>query len=415
MARKKTVKKKVAKRKTVKKKVAKRKTAKKKSAKIEPKNRGDLRNGYDPKFLEIDVSLPEVAKAIQKNILINPKNKNKKNKYVWDYINYSLVMLKNKRQALYSICNTIRKPLNKGKGRDWFLDARAGINNCQLEEYYYSQTWNKGHLTMRNAVAWGKTPTIADAASNDSCSHANASPQHENFNQDEWASLENYIFSSNFRRSRDGRISIITGTIFLEDFVFHTQRAKNFGVKKPNKAHPTMYYSLFPQKTLFPTSKKGAQVPKGKKGIPASVPSGFWKIIYYVDAKEQALNLRCLAFLIWQNDFVVMSKSSRGKTAAKKKYSAAKKKSSYVPSICVCQVTTNQISDLTGINFAKELYNANPLHYFVKKGRNIKEPERYLIQMHTLPQNEIDSDKWPAHIIHERSDIVNHKFKKISQ
>ena len=192
MARKKTVKKKVAKRKTVKKKVAKRKTAKKKSAKIEPKNRGDLRNGYDPKFLEIDVSLPEVAKAIQKNILINPKNKNK---YVWDYINYSLVMLKNKRQALYSICNTIRKPLNKGKGRGWFLDARAGINNCQLEEYYYSQTWNKGHLTMRNAVAWGKPPTIADAASNDSCSHANASPQHENFNQDEWASLENYSYN----------------------------------------------------------------------------------------------------------------------------------------------------------------------------------------------------------------------------
>ena len=129
------------------------------------------------------------------------------------------------------------------------------------------------------------------------------------------------------------------------------------------------------------------------------VPSGFWKIIYYIDKKKtQAAGeevLGCEAYLVFQDDLSVRDQSGARRI-----------------DIDTLQVTITELAELTKIEFPKPLYDANPLWYHARDDRNISEPERYHIKVAGI-SDAVRSD-WEGHVIHDRNDITNHGFTRVS-
>ena len=142
-----------------------------------------VRNGYDRNFLGdgISIDIPKPSLEIEDDVLKNDKFREE---MIVDYIHYSVIMSISNRQALVSAANVDQKENKSVDGRRWFLDSRIGSENQVGNQAYLQNDWDRGHLTRRTSVTWGSNYE-AKRASNDSCSYANASMQHKNFNQDE--------------------------------------------------------------------------------------------------------------------------------------------------------------------------------------------------------------------------------------
>ena len=317
--------------------------------------------GYDPKFLgdKFEIDIPWINYQVFADVL---KDDELRNRYIADYLHYSVVMSKKNRQAYLSICNLDQTQYRSVSGRNWFIDNRIGAVN-QLDNRYYkgrSNLWDRGHLTRRTAVTWGASDYIARRASNDSCSYANACLQHRNFNEDEWRIPEK--IAQRFERDLNGRISIMTGPLFTE--------------------HDRWFE------------------PRGEDVSPARIPSGFWKILYYIDKKKtQAASeevLGCEAYLVYQDRLSVRDDDGADDIH-----------------ISTLQVTITELADMTGIEFPEPLYDANPLWYHTRGDRDISEPERYEIKVaHRSPGVR---GGWEGHVIHDREDILKHGFVRVSR
>ena len=317
-------------------------------------------SGYDSGFLgeENSIDIPWFDYDIFADVL---KSEELRRGYIVDYLHYSLVMSKSNRQAYLSLCNLDQTEYRSVKGRRWFTDPRIGEEN-QLDNRYYKGVdnhWDRGHLTRRTAITWGESDYIARRASNESCSYANASLQHKNFNQDEWRIPEKV--AEQFDRDLDGKISIMTGPLFTESDRWLTLKEFN--------------------------------VPPGR------IPSGFWKILYYVDKKKSQTENRkvlgCEAYLVNQDKLTLQDINDAKEV-----------------NIETLQVTITELADLTGIQFPQPLYDANPLWYYPRTDRDISEPEQYEIKVSGISDG-VRSD-WPGHVIHDREDITKHGFKRIS-
>lgn len=318
-------------------------------------------DGYNPDFLGKDfrIDIPWINYDVFADVL---KSDELRKNYIADYLHYSVVMSKSNRQAYLSACNLDQTQYKKVSGRRWFLDPRIGFEN-QLDNRYYKgedNLWDRGHLTRRTAVTWGDSDYIARKASNASCSYANACLQHRHFNEDEWRIPEKV--AAKLDRDLNGRISIMTGPVFTENDRWFT---------------PNDY-----------------DVPPGR------VPSGFWKILYYIDKKKSKAAgkdiLGCEAYLVYQDEL-----SMRDETGAKR------------IEIDTLQVSISELTDLTGIDFPQPLYEANPLWYYAREGRDISKPERYEIKVKDKSKGV--KKGWPGHVIHDRDDIKKHGFKRISE
>jgi len=317
-------------------------------------------NGYDPEFLGEDfrIDIPWINYDVFADVL---KRDELRRNYIADYLHYSVILSKKNRQAYLSVCNLNQTQYRSVSGRNWFLDPRIGFEN-QLDNRYYKgadNLWDRGHLTRRTAVTWGDSDYIARRASNDSCSYANACLQHRNFNEDEWRIPEKV--AKRFDRDLNGRLSIMTGPLFKENDRWFD---------------PNDY-----------------DVPPGR------IPSGFWKILYYIDKnKTEAAGeevLGCEAYLVYQDNL-----SLRDDDGAER------------INISTLQVTITELVDLTGIEFPEPLYNANPLWYYVRDDRDITEPERYEIKVAGISAGV--REDWEGHVIHDREDISKHGFKRVS-
>lgn len=316
--------------------------------------------GYDSKFLgdDFEIPIPWINYDLFKDVL---KKTELRDNYIVDYLHYSVVMSRSNRQAFISICNLNQEKYISVKGRNWFLDDRIGDENQIDNSYYKGQNnlWDRGHLTRRTAVTWGDDDHTARRASNDSCSYANACLQHKFFNEDEWRIPEK--IAQHFDRDVDGRLSIMTGPLFTEHDRWFT--------------------------------------PNGTDLIPARIPSGFWKVLYYIDKKKTEVSgqrtLGCEAYLVYQDDLSVKDSDAEEKIDP-----------------CTLQVTITELSDLTGIEFPKPLYDANPLWYFTNDKRNITKPERYKIKV--SGKSEGVRKNWEGHVIHDREDIQKHGFVRVT-
>jgi endonuclease G, mitochondrial len=267
--------------------------------------------GYQADFLGADYSVaqPEISPQSSGKAV---RSDNLRNGLILDYPNYSVVMNRETRQALYSAANADFNN-NQGQGRDFRLDTRID-RNLQLDDIYYrdlngmENPYDRGHLTRRAAVAWGISQKQANDASRDSCFFTNISLQHKNFNQDEWHALEKAIQETNL--DIDNRFNIFVGPVFtdLDRFVM-------------------------PSSTL----------------APGRIPSAFWKIITYIgkDSKQLEAN----AFLVFQDEVAI---SAMDQVLG----------NNDLQPFDLYQTSTTLIEELTGLQFPDPVFENNPMFFF---------------------------------------------------
>ena len=198
-------------------------------APVNPKT--DWLTGFDPEFLgkgELRVNLPEVV-TTEKIAPLNKRNPytgkdfadSERAAGVLAYNGYSVVMNKDRRFAFYSAANVDGGMAAGVSGRDdnWLFDDRISRNYQVDNSYYAHDKFDRGHLTRRDDMEWGKEPVEAVRRANGTCTWTNCSPQHEIFNKGQdhsvllWQQLERFILEQT-ALAHKFRVQVITGPIF---------------------------------------------------------------------------------------------------------------------------------------------------------------------------------------------------------
>ena len=259
--------------------------------------------GYDEKFLKgITLPLPTFSPLLDQNVL---RREELAGEFRADYINYTVVTDKVRRAPIFAALNIDQHKKQKTSySGNWRIDRRVGAD-AQLDNAYYKgddNPYDRGHLAPRASAGWGDKQRIAQRSADETFYYSNASPQHCNFNQDEWRELEDWVLD--LKLDLDGKITSFTGPVY-GDFA----------------------------RTILP------------RGRPAAfIPSAFFKVVCFVNAQTLALDVR--AFLMFQD------REAEKDLAGRKVFNYQ-----------IYQVTVKEIEELTGLQFQDEVYEKNPLLY----------------------------------------------------
>jgi endonuclease G len=188
-----------------------------------------LNEGYRKTFLgsKNPVKLP-VLNSKQKKDLVRYGE----NKYVLDYIHYSVVMSKMRRFAYFSAVNI--------DGTKWVDNDRTGTwrRDARIKEQFGRELYNadrsdfdKGHLVKREDPEWGDKTTALNAGEN-TFIYTNCVPQHRKLNQEIWEELENYILHKG-AISNKLKVSVFTGPVLSENDGIFVTKVNNEEVKIP--------------------------------------------------------------------------------------------------------------------------------------------------------------------------------------
>ena len=197
--------------------------AKKKPAKFDAPFNPDYstRKGYDPGFLGGGgkiVGFPKLSDALEAEAapLIKPA---KDNKFILHYFNYSLVMHKTRRFAIYTAANvSFANRFEMGRPPDvWRTDPRIKAEHQVGAFYYKRNQFDRGHLTRREDLEYGPTPVAALESAGDTCHYTNSTPMHAQFNQNKeiWQGIERHVLEEAIVNGRFDA-QILTGSIFDE-------------------------------------------------------------------------------------------------------------------------------------------------------------------------------------------------------
>jgi endonuclease G len=271
------------------------------------------RKGYDDDFLGVSIPIPRIAADRSKEIL-----KSGGDPLVLKYHHYSVVMNKERRLQMWSAVNVDYTKSKRRKTRDefgtdtWVADPRIP-GNVQIEDqelYAPALKFDRGHVVRRDDTAWGDTALEEIFANSDSFHWTNCTPQHEQFNRDKygfhglWGALENHI----------------------------QQQAKNVGNRMSIFAGP-----ILDNKNDLRHDFGGGEI---------QIPTRFWKVIFATeDAGTDAATLRAYGFILDQQEAI----DEFGLEA----FSAGKFK--------VYQLALDDISQASGVTFAKEVLDADAL------------------------------------------------------
>jgi endonuclease G len=171
------------------------------------------RTGFDRSFLGIQTPLPKFKPAIAGDaLLVNGTAELK-------YEHFSLAMSSGRRMARWVAWNIDGQQLRpegeiSREGLRFKPDRRLGNDHQLLDDIYYDNELDRGHVARRADVLWGSL-TAARRANSDSFFFTNITPQMANFNQSSrhglWGELENDLLAQ--VDLTDRRISVFGGPI----------------------------------------------------------------------------------------------------------------------------------------------------------------------------------------------------------
>lgn len=159
----------------------------------------DDRKGFEVAFLGSGtkrINLPRLSPALEKASakLVKPA---KGNTNVLHYHHQSVVMHTQRRFAIYSAANvSFAGRFEMSRPPDvWRVDPRVAIETQVTNFYYAGNQFDRGHLTRREDLEFGKTPKDALITAADTCHWTNCTPQHKGFNQNRelWQGIERHV------------------------------------------------------------------------------------------------------------------------------------------------------------------------------------------------------------------------------
>lgn len=179
----------------------------------------ETREGFVRTFLGagFTVNLPTLSAALEEAAaeLIG-----KPGQHELKYHNFSVVMHAARRFAIYSAANiSFGNRFEMSRPQDvWREDPRIK-KEAQITNFYYRKNlFDRGHLTRREDLEFGKTAKAALASAADTCHWSNCVPQHERFNQGKelWQGLERHVLETSII---EGHVNanVVTGPLLDED------------------------------------------------------------------------------------------------------------------------------------------------------------------------------------------------------
>lgn len=226
--------------------------------------------GYRQNFLgkKHTVPLPKLKAELAE--FVAPVKETEDN--ILRYKNYSVVQHSQRRFPIFSAANINgrtfkelrRKDIFKG-GRDrWRNDPRLKRTHQWGSVLYKApkSDFDKGHMTKREDVQWGRTANSAKTAARTTFYYPNAVPQYKKLNRQVWRSLEDYILHDETVLEHL-KINLLTGPV------------------------------LQANDPVFVTEVRGKEV---------RIPTLFWKVIYFAKHRKQLFKV---GFLMGQENLLV--------------------------------------------------------------------------------------------------------------
>lgn len=180
----------------------------------------ELYAGFDPDFLSdqdnsMPVSLPAIVGRHENDIAPVKGNEHS----ILNYLNYSLQLSASRKFPFYTASNIDGELFQKAtRAPSWKKDERAMEYQWGKELYTDSEKsdFDKGHMTKREDVQWGETPSLAQIAATSTFFYSNAVPQHKELNQEIWKSLEDYVLHTETRK-KSLKVCVFTGPILNDN------------------------------------------------------------------------------------------------------------------------------------------------------------------------------------------------------
>lgn len=271
--------------------------------------------GYNPQFISplLAAGFPDLSDVLWEDLAYLTEDPDQ---YLLHYPHYSVVMHAQRRLPIFTAANidgkafkTItRADIFDGGSDKWAKDKRIATHHQWGQELYSAvkSDFDKGHMTKREDVQWGKHEQEAKEAARSTFYYTNAAPQHAKVNQAIWRDIEDYVLKDE-TVTNELRICVFTGPVLQKDDPY------------------------------FVTEVKGDKI---------RLPVYFWKLIYYT-AQDQ--KLRRVAFMVGQEKILerlgITEPSRREITRGKSYFQNFEKADTY-------QVNVSLVEELTGLTFA---------------------------------------------------------------
>ena len=232
-----------------------------------------------------------------------------------DYNNFSLLQNPVRRFPFYTIANINGSAFRSLPRKDsWKNDKRIEAKYQWGSALYAAEKsdFDKGHMTKREDVQWGKDDDSARAAAESTFFYTNAVPQVDKLNRGIWSKIEKYILHAETVK-QDRKITLLTGPVLDDD------------------------------DPVFVTEVSGSQV---------KIPTLFWKVVYYTDNNQQ---LYRTAFIVNQKNILesrkIVKPTPRSKQIFLQPFMDFEDAETY-------QTGVQLVEELTGLNFhpADEVY-----------------------------------------------------------
>lgn len=287
--------------------------------------------GYQPDFIgnSLYIPMPEIADEQLLNEALSRTSL--RSSLYSDHLNYTLIMNRETRQLICSAHNIdqndninqldglTKKQKKKYDGsKGWTFDADIGVKFQLGNEYYKDKVrsfgvtvenpYDKGHMVMRDNAMWGGSLPEMDEAGKATYIYANAALQHKNLNRSEWQAIEMDIVGD-LGLDSNGKLCVFTGPIWGPlDRIVHSTETGDIG----------------------------------------RVPSGFFKVIcFHLKNPPDDNHLGVLTFAVFQDRNVIAQQKGGRIVKTDQRY----------------QITIMELETLTGLKFADEIRERNPLIY----------------------------------------------------
>ena len=179
-------------------------------------------DGYDPKFLGVEIPLPQPKKAIRKQIARLIDNANE---IELKYFKYSVIFNAETHMPLISAVNVEGDPDQRKDDSDrsdnWVRDRRIDLERQLSNAYYKRSNFARGHMSRFEDANWADTQEDALRNGIYTCLHTNACPQVEALNGPGglWGKLEKAVLEKGIKKEagKQARMTVFNGPVFSKE------------------------------------------------------------------------------------------------------------------------------------------------------------------------------------------------------